>query len=371
MRPVAQAAVISTHALIFVAPILTSLAAADLLFLVRFSRDSFFFISALVLTLAYGHFQRFPFWRFWSRRLLLVGLPYLSWTVIYYVFTNATPMGSFPFYRVDAHYLVSGAGFVNFLTLFKNGYYQLYFVVVLFEFYVLFPPILIWLRRARRWHVPILVVAILWQFFYDIAIRRHLFPFALSGRLETRLIISYPIYLLGGIIVALNLRVVHAWVIRFSRSIIVGTALVAVLAVTFNRATGNSIVAQYFAPHLDVFAPLAVLYNLGAITCLYLLGVFLASPRRRTSTRRAVDSTAKASFGIYLSQMIWLPMLLRISTKYNLTEHWTWVAVAVIVAALTFLVGYVFTLIAERTPLGPLLVGRPAVRWWRRRPAPV
>jgi peptidoglycan/LPS O-acetylase OafA/YrhL len=366
MRPVAQAAVISSHALIFLAPIGTSVVAAELLFLVRFSRDSFFFISALVLTLTYVNCERFPFVRFWRRRLLLIGVPYLAWTVIYYVFTSATPSGSFPFYRVSGHYLLSGSGLVHFLTLFKNGYYQLYFLVVLFEFWVLFPVLLVWLRRARRWHVPVLLTALAWQFFYDVAIRRHLFPFALSGRLETRLIISYPIYLLGGMVVALHLRDVHTWVVRHARTVISTTVLIAAAAFWFDHARGNSIVAQYFSPRLDVFAPLAVLYNLGAILCLYLLGVYLASPRRRSCTRAAVASTARASFGIYLSQMIWIPMLLRVSMKLHLPAHLSWFVVAIGVVVATFLIGYLVTVVLERTPLGPLLVGRSAVPWHRR-----
>jgi peptidoglycan/LPS O-acetylase OafA/YrhL len=364
---VAQAAVISSHALIFLAPIATNLVAAGLLFVVRFSRDSFFFISALVLTLTYVEHARFPFLHFWRRRLFLTGLPYLCWTVIYFVFTSATPVPSFPYYQVDVSHLLSGSGFVDFLTLLKNGYYQLYFVVVLFEFYVLFPLLLLWLRRARRWHVAILVAAVLWQFFYDVAIRRHLFPFALSGRLETRLIVSYPIYLLGGMIVGLHLSEVHGWVIRHARAVIAGTAIVAVVALSLDHVTGNSLIAQYLAPRLDVFAPFAVLYNLGAIACLYLLGVYLTNDRRRSAVRVSVHSTSRASYGIYLSQLIWMPMLIRVSVRLHLSSHVSWWFLAAGVAVATFLVGYVMTLIVERTPLAPFLVGQSTLPWRRRR----
>jgi peptidoglycan/LPS O-acetylase OafA/YrhL len=367
MRPVAQAAVVSSHALIFLAPITTSLTAAGLLFVVRFSRDSFFFISALVLTLTYVEYARFPFVHFWRRRLLLTGVPYLCWTVIYFVFINATPVASFPFYHVDVGALVSGSGLVDFLTLLKNGYYQLYFVVVLLEFYVLFPLLLLWLRRARRWHVPVLVVAVLWQFFYDIAIRRHLFPFALSGRLETRLIVSYPIYLLAGMIVALHLGDLHDWVVHHARAVIAGTAVVAVVALSLDHVNGNSLVAQYLAPRLDVFAPLAVIYNLGAIACLYLLGVYLTSAQRRAWIHRVVGSTSRASLGIYLSQLIWIPILIRVSTKIHLSSHLSWFVFVAGVAIATFLAGYVVTLVAERTPLSGALVGQPTVAWRRRR----
>jgi peptidoglycan/LPS O-acetylase OafA/YrhL len=370
MRPVAQAAVISSHALIFLAPIATSTVAMGLLLVVRFSRDSFFFISALVLTLTYAECVRFPIVRFWRRRLLSIGVPYLAWTLIYYVFINATPTGVFPFYRVDLHYLISGAGLVSLLTLVKNGYYQLYFIVVLFEFYVLFPLLLRWLRGARRWHAVVLVTALLWQIFYDVAIRRHLFPFALNGREETRLITSYPIYFLVGMVVALHLSEIHDWLIRHARAIVASTALVVAAALGCDQATGNSLVAQYLAPHLDVFAPFAVLYNLGAIACLYLLGVYLASPRRRSSTRAAVGSTSRASFGIYLSQMIWIPMLIRVSTAFNLPARLSWFVVVLAIVVATFLAGYLMTALLQRSPLAPLLVGPRATQWPRERNSP-
>jgi hypothetical protein len=189
-------------------------------------------------------------------------------------------------------------------------------------------------------------------------IRRRLFPFAMTGKLESRLIISYPIYLLGGMIVALNYRAVHEWALRHTRALLIGTVILAALSLAIDHVQGSSFVAQFVAPRLDVAAPMAVLYNVGAIFCLYRLGVFLASEARSAFTRRAVASTSRASFGIYLSQMIWIPMLVRLASRLHLHRHLPWLVLVVLVVVAVFLIGYVFTVVFEHTPLAPVLIGR-------------
>ncbi|HVB52197.1 MAG TPA: acyltransferase [Acidimicrobiales bacterium] len=360
MRPFSQAAVIATHALIFFAPLGVSMTVNSALLLTRFSRESFFFISALVLTYTYLEARPFNLGHFWKRRLILTGLPYLAWTIIYYVFISAKPVSNFPFYQPPFHYLISPSGLHEFLTLLVTGYYQLYFIVVLFEFYVIFPLLLAWLRRARRWHVHIMVGAMLWQIFYDESIRHHFFPVAIGGKLETRLILSYPIYLLGGMIVALNYRAFHRWMLRNAKVVLGLTVVAAALAVGLNYVTGSSFLTTNLAPNSDVLAPLAILYNAGAVLCLYLLGVYLVDRHSSARTRSLVASTSKASYGIYLSQMIWIPMLLRVSHRANLRAHVAWPFVVVAVVVVVFMLGYVFSEIVMRTPLGPFVVGRRA-----------
>jgi peptidoglycan/LPS O-acetylase OafA/YrhL len=369
MRPFAQAAVIATHALIFFAPLSTSLAVTGSLTLTRFSRESFFFISAFVLTYTYLEPATMNLRHFWKRRLLITGLPYLTWTIIYYVFTTAISVTWFPFYRPHFHYLVSASGLHDFLTLLVQGYYQLYFIIVLFQFYVLFPLLLAGLRRAKRWHVHILVAAALWQIFYDEAIRHHLLPFEIGGKLETRLILSYPIYLLGGMIAALNYRNFHAWIMRNARFILVYSLAAAALAISLDYVRTGTFVSIYIAPQSDVLAPLAIMYNIGAIFCLYAFGVYLMSVRRGHLTRGAVTSTANASYGIYLSQMLWIPMLVRASNNIHLSQHVAWPLRVVAVVAVVFLCGYVMTKILERTPFAPAFVGHPQVRRHDRRTA--
>lgn len=366
MRPVAQAAVVGTHALIFFSPLAVSATAAGMLVLTRFSRESFFFISALVLTYTYRRPGTFHLGQFWRRRLLLTGVPYLAWTIIYYAFIHATVRRGFPYYDLPTHYLFSASGLHDFATLLLTGYYQLYFIVVLFEFYLIFPLLLAVLRRLRRWHGMILVVAFAWEVLYDVILRHHLSPFGIGGKLQSRLILSYPIYLLGGMMVALNYERVRAWVLHRVRTLLVLTAIAAALTIGLNSVNGTGFIAVNLASNGDVFDPLAVLYNIGAILCLFALGVYLTDQHRGAVTRRVTGSTADASYGIYLSQMLWFPMLSRIVSRSHLETHVPWVLIVIGALVIVFAVGYVVTIVFERTPLARPLTGRTMVRWWQR-----
>lgn len=371
MRPIAQLAVIATHALLFFAPLTSNFAVTVALSMTRFSRESFFFISAFVLTLAYGASRTFDRRRFWRRRLVTIGVPYLAWTIIYFVYITSHATKVFPFYSPDLHYLDSYAGLHALVTLVLTGYYQLYFIVVLIEFYVVFPALLSFLHRARRWHVHLLIVVVVWQILYDQMIRRHWLPFSIGGKLETRLILSYPIYLLGGMIAAIRYRDFHHWVTTRARVVLTALAASAALVITLDGFHTVHFVAHYLMPGSDVQSPVAILYDVSAILALYSLGVLLAGRRSTNPVRRVAASGADASFGIYLSQMIWIPMLERLARKLHVASHVAWPLVVVGVVAMTFAAGYVVTMLVRRTPLSRVLLGQTRVvgrpRWLARR----
>ena len=100
MRPVKQAAVISTHTLVFFAPLATSSAVVGLIMLTRFSRDAFLFVSACMLTYSYVNTSTFKYGHYFKRRFMSVGLPYIAWTIIYFFYTSLTPVTHFPYYSL-------------------------------------------------------------------------------------------------------------------------------------------------------------------------------------------------------------------------------------------------------------------------------
>jgi hypothetical protein len=85
MRPVKQAGVISTHAILYFAPAAASAGSGAAWLLLHVSREGFFFISACMLTYAYADLNRAGLRRFYWRRFLSVGIPYLCWSVIYFL----------------------------------------------------------------------------------------------------------------------------------------------------------------------------------------------------------------------------------------------------------------------------------------------
>ncbi|MHB8378830.1 MAG: acyltransferase [Acidimicrobiales bacterium] len=366
MRPVKQAAVISTHALIFFAPLATSSAVVGLIMLTRFSRDAFLFVSACMLTYSYKDAQKIALVHYSKRRLLSVGVPYLAWTVIYFFYTSLTNVRRFPFYSLPIGTVFSATGWRYFTHILLTGYYHLYYLIVIMEFYLVFPLLMKFVRRFDGRHAQIVVGALLWQIVVGVLVSPHLFGFRISGVVQTRLIFSYAVYLIGGMIVALHLDPIHQWICDRARGILLLTILSALVAEVLSYFSRFKTFPAYLKTGTNIFSPAILPFNVGAILCVYLLGVFLVAPRRHPRTRALVRSGSDNSYGVYLSQMLWIPLLVRVRNAVG--WHLPWPVAAPMALVLVYSMGYFFTTLMARTPLSRAVTGRGQVSWRSLRP---
>lgn len=356
MRPTSQALVIATHALIFFAPLATSLTVAEALTLTRVSRESFFFISAFVLTWSYAH--RPVSWReFFRRRWRQVGVPYVVWTVIYFAYTAATPESGFPYYRWTRESVMSLGAARTFATLLLTGYYHLYYVVVLAQFYLLFP--LLWraLQRWRHWHWPFAVAAFVAQLALDLGVRAGALPHFDTGKFQSRIVLSYPLYLVVGMIVALHYGEIRTWVANHTGVVLGSVALGIALALGGDHV-GGSWWTTYLAPGGDAFAALAVPYNVAAITALFALGLRATRATTPAWVRTVAQRFGRDSVGIYLSQMIWIPLLVRGVARAHVAATVPWPVLVAGALTITYGAGTLFTELLRRGAFAPLLFGR-------------
>ena len=367
MRPIKQAAVISTHAIIFLAP--AGLAQTNLLIFTHFSREAFLFVSASMLAYSYRDVASVDVGHYWRRRFLAVGVPYLAWTLIYFAYLALMNEPNFPYYHVDWSAIFSGHGLRHLVRLAWTGYYHLYYLLVILEFYLVFPYLLKLVRHLRDWHGRLLLAALAWQILqsalwpqiFSLMVRLHLAFGEPRGFWEARLVTSYAFYLIAGVVVAMHLGTVHDWVCAHRPLILVGTVVAGVGAAALDSWNLSGLVGRLVVPGINPFAILVIPYNVGAILCVYLLGVYLVSPRRSRRTRAAVKSGSDNSYGIYLSQMIWIPMLVRLWAHFQPRVHWavlTAFSIVVVYAA-----GFVFSALAARTPLARPLTGRSRATW--------
>src|SRR6202050_1466818 len=132
-RVIACCAVVLQHSLLWTIAAGNTPAWAFVM-LLHFSRTAFFFLAAFLLTYSQIHRPRSTS-GFWRRRYVQIGVPFLAWTVIYWVFTMVS----------DGTWNQAWPLLWNYVVF---GYYQLYFVVVLLLLYLVFPLLLRAIRAS-------------------------------------------------------------------------------------------------------------------------------------------------------------------------------------------------------------------------------
>jgi peptidoglycan/LPS O-acetylase OafA/YrhL len=352
MRPMKQAGVISTHVLTYFAPAAASISTNAVMLLTHFSREGFFFISACMLTYAYMDLDSTGLRRFYGRRLVAVAVPYLCWSVIYFLYLLPT-----------AHYTSAPAALENFAQEIATGYYQLYFLLIVMQYYLAFPLLMMFLRRTRDHHGAIVVIALLGHVALMTLMHWTIVPVLRDGWI--REFTPYAFYLIAGSIAAFHLDAVNEWLLRHALLVIALTVASALFAeaVYFLAANG---VTTVLGSGNDPFQPSVIPFDLGAIACLYLLGVTLVKPGRSRRLRGAVRIGSDNSYGVYLSQMLFINALIWAGWARLDSAVW-WPLLCAATVVIVFLAGIALTSLLARTPLAVPLTGRqqqPWSTWW-------
>jgi peptidoglycan/LPS O-acetylase OafA/YrhL len=316
--------------------------------LLHFSRTAFFFLTALVLTYAQITRPRST-WGFWRRRYVQLGVPYLVWTGIYWVFTLVSEPGAW-----------NHAGSLLWHEL-VFGYYQLYFAVVLFQLYLIFP-LLLRLLRSSRHHARVMMVSA--AFALLLAADLH-WPgsFGLVGHgtvwLEqywpfSRDLLTYQEQFVAGVLVALHFDQVRQFVERWCRPMIVGTVVIGIaatlwylVAVWSGSTTGRA---------SDLYQPVAFLWFTAAVAGLECATWWWY---RRTvagghSPRfSALSATYLASLtgGIFLCHVLFINLVRSALSATGLSPHLGWAGNVTVLYTVTLLLSGLFTALVLRTPL--------------------
>jgi peptidoglycan/LPS O-acetylase OafA/YrhL len=356
MRPIKQAGVVSTHSILYFAPAAASVGSGAALLLLHVSREGFFFISACMLTYAYANLHLRD-WaglrRFYRRRMVSVLIPYLCWTVIYFLYLLPT-----------AHYASVSSALSHLARMAATGYYQLYFLLVILQFYLVFPLLLMLLRRTRGHHGLVIAAAAAAQVAIAIATHWQLLPRLMLDYDQVDAL-SYLLYLVGGSVVAFHLDEVHAWVVRHAR-LIVALTVVAALAAEAVYFLAQHGVTTVLGSSSDPFQPSVIPFNVGALACGYLAGVALVRPWRSRQTKAAVRVGSDDAYGIYLSQMLFLTALTWFGWG-KLSSVVPWPLLCLATVGIVFACCIALTGLLARTPLAVPLTGRPQVPWPRLR----
>lgn len=375
MRPLKQIGVVSTHCMLFFAPA-GSVVAGGALVVTHFTRFAFLFLSAAMLVYSYPLLPRSEVGRFARRRILAVALPYVAWTAIYFGVQEARVPGipsvlepSLALRPAPASagaLAAAGTDLAHFGRLLYTGYYQLYYLLVLLELCAAYPALL-WLVRHTRGHHRLLVGAsAVLQVLITSLVHWQLLPRHLEGYWATREIWNYQFFVVAGALLACHYSEVDTWLRVHWRGVLVATAgALAVAEAAYVLALGALPVLVGVSAS-DPFQPVDLPAFLGISLCLYLAGVQLTSRRRTARLRSWVASAAANSYGVYLSQILFVMGLVLLGWR-GLERSAPWPVVVVGAVVVVYAGGMALTSLLARLPLARIFAGRARVA--RRRPA--
>lgn len=315
----------------------------------RFSIPAFVFVSGLVLFYNYRSFQNTNWTIYFKKRVTFVLVPYFIWSIIYFALRN-----------IFSHKeLAASDTILQFLgSLFRgDGYYHLYFVVLIFQFYLIFPLIMpAWLRLRK--HIGIFTVLICFFYFsYIYMLFYNIKPFqgpiiSFLFQYQGKLFLTWFGFFALGAYCALRLDEVRHSLSRTKYPLLIATGLSLGLMVVefYSRISNPNVDIAYAATSLR---PVGLLFTGVAILAILAVGrnkIFIEGRLAKT-----VSAISNHSYGIYLIHPFILTFLEVVEAKAGLSCQWWVVSLNLLIC---FTISYMATVLLSSNKLTKYLVGR-------------
>jgi peptidoglycan/LPS O-acetylase OafA/YrhL len=326
-------------------------AAGVLLTVAHVTRSVFLFLTAFVLGYRYrGEVVNKR--SFWRRRYWLVAVPYAVWSLVYCLADGHLTSPQAVLGRYVRDLLTGGARF------------HLYFLLITFQLYAVFPWVLAWIKRVNPWRL--LAGSIALQLLFTAG--THYWADA-PGVLGLVLhhpgswLYSYQLYVIAGVLAALHMDAVTAWV-RAHGWLIVGFTAASVTVGLASYGLDLRVLGMSPVKAGEVFQPAVVLEGLAAIAAQYALGLKV-DQFAGARLRWRLNTSSDVSFGVYLAHPLLLQGLLAATAAIGLDRAMSGLSPAlqlVLVVAVVVPGVYAVTgagmVLARRTRLSLALAGR-------------
>ena len=349
MRPVKQFGVVSTHSLQSFAPA-ASLGVGASLMLTHVTRFAFMFISAAMLVYAYPAVGRGGWRTFWRRRLLAVVLPYATWTVIYFAAGLAQAGRREHRRRCRPPGLAAAHGLRPAVLPGRAA-----------AVYLIYPAFLWLIRRTERHHWWLLGASLALEAVLFWLVHGQYVPAWMLTKGATRELWNYELFVIAGGVMAWHYQEVHGWLVRYWRPLLAATAAAIALSEGWFLLAARGVPGFRTGDPSDPFQPVEIALYLGLITVIYLLGVLIGDERRPRWLRSVVSAGADYSYGIYLSQVLFLTALTWLGWG-SLSHHAPWVVVTLGGIVIVFVGSGLLTALLARLPGARATAGIRAAR---------
>ena len=312
LRTVTAFSVVAVHVLAFTVYLNHTNTGADiqnaLVVVLHYTREMFVFVTAFALVYVY-YGKPFSLKKFWAKRSIGTILPYCIWSVVY-VWVNAPGLPPVTFTKTALHDILTG-----------NASYQLYYILLTIQFYIILPLFLLFLKRVAQHPWKVLSVSFVLQIVLLYADYHWLQQGTLASSgfwqfftaYQDRFILIYQFYFLLGGFTALYFEQVRTYLMRYGW--LVACILVASVALLWLHFVLQIRVYQEPMGYAtSVLQPIMVLYCLPLILFGFWLACLWASRKNkegRPHGYRIWHRLSEASFGVYLIHVLFLTAILK------------------------------------------------------------
>jgi probable poly-beta-1,6-N-acetyl-D-glucosamine export protein len=274
----------------------------------HYTRSVFMFVTAFAMVYVY-YGKPFQIKHFWIRRGIGVIIPYSIWTAVY-VWANSPSISPAHFVQTTVLDIFNG-----------NASYQLYYILLTIQFYIIFPLFLIFMKYAVRHPWAVLIVSfviqvVLYYVDYHTLQATSLAPSSAwntFSQYQDRFVFMYPFYFTLGGVAALYFEQVRSFMLRYAQ-LITGVLLITLLMLWAHFYIQVNINHESIGYATSVLQPIMVIYCLGVIGFSFCMACNWAS---RTDEQghpkgyRFWHTLSDASFSVYLIHALILNEVLK------------------------------------------------------------
>ncbi|WP_165423275.1 acyltransferase [Ktedonosporobacter rubrisoli] len=320
----------------------------------HFTREVFMFVTAFAMVYVY-YGRPFNFKRFWTKRGIGVLIPYAIWSIIY-TWVNNPPLPAGTFTKTALLDILTG-----------NASYQLYYILLTLQFYLILPLFLLFLKQVKNRPWIVLSISFVFQVVF-MYLDYHLLQkgsLASSGfwqfiaQYQNRFVLVYQLYFILGGLTALYLQQVRAFLLRHGRAVVCLT-LFALAGLWIHYVLQMRIYQEPMDYATSVLQPAMVFYSTAVIAGFFWLVSRWAKrvdADGRPKGYRIWHLLSDVSFGVYLIHALLLTATLKWVVP-SMPEAWP-VAIRVVLTWLITAGGATaISIVMMHIPVLSRLVGR-------------
>lgn len=273
----------------------------------KFAVPLFIFITGLVLF--YNYDGPFSYGSFLKKRFYDIAVPYLLWSVVYGL-PQVLHQGGGP------------AAVIDMLRLFLTGKssYHLWYIVMILQFYLLFPLyrsaigwLKPWVRTPKRIGLALLAAAAVYMYLMKLV--GPIYVMAEQWRIpiitpmfteyEDRNALFFFFYFVLGAVAGLTLPYWREWLLRYDRAIHI--AFYAMSAYLGYRCVASFETSPAFAIHYDdlsLLRPVMAGFLILSILVLYRFGMRMAAAEGSSPAHKLLTAVGRYSYGAYLAHAL-------------------------------------------------------------------